>query len=120
MIHLNNLKNNFNVIFDTGSDMLVINSKKCLAKGCLLGNQYDASVSDTFESVGNQGILSYGSGDILVEENKENVIVGGHEMPHYSFFEILDEDGEVFENVILSKINFFIEKYSNIFFSFIN
>lgn len=79
--------------------MLVINSKKCIAKGCLLGHQYDYSKSDTFEMVGNQGILSYGSGDILVEENRENIIVGGHEMAHYSFFEILDEEGEVFENV---------------------
>ena len=92
--------------------MLVINSKKCSAKGCLLGHQFDCLKSDTFEIVGNQGILSYGRGDILVEENKENVIVGGHEMPHYSFFEILDEEGEVFENVrlFLNIFFFFLEK----------
>lgn len=51
-LSIGTMGNTFNVIYDTGSANIWINSKHCRDSGCVNHKQYDSSESSTYKKVG--------------------------------------------------------------------
>jgi hypothetical protein len=78
----------FRVIFDTGSALTCINSKKCNDIGCRRSHQYDRSKSSTFKEIGHEVEIQFGSGTLQGLINKESIKVGGFQLTNVVFIEI--------------------------------
>lgn len=70
-------RNAFDVIFDTGSALTCIASKKCHDIGCRRAKQYDRDRSNTFEEIGKEVEITFGSGVLRGLVNKESFQVDG-------------------------------------------
>jgi cathepsin D len=57
------------VIFDTGSANLWLDSKKCQNEGCRQHKQYDAKSSPTYRHVGYALDVMFGTGELNGEVN---------------------------------------------------
>lgn len=86
----------FDVIFDTGSSNLWVDSKDCNAKDCLGHPQYDRNSSSTFEPTKNLVNMTFGSGSIEGQIVKDTVQLGPVSVPHQRFGAVTDERGIVF------------------------
>lgn len=56
--------NTFDVIYDTGSANLWINSAQCVDEGCTNHKQYDNKKSKSFERVGLELDVEFGTGEL--------------------------------------------------------
>lgn len=86
----------FDVIFDTGSSNLWVDSKDCSAKDCLGHPQFDRNASSTFEPTKNVVNMTFGSGSIEGQIVKDTVKLGPVSVPHQRFGAVTDERGIVF------------------------
>ena len=94
----------FDVIFDTGSSNLIINSKKCRSESCDSRKSYDSDQSVTFKSVGYSIDVQFGTGEIEGEVSEDAVSIGKVHLRHQKFIEITAETGEVFADCKFSGI----------------
>mmetsp|Transcript_51510 Transcript_51510/g.136000 ORF Transcript_51510/g.136000 Transcript_51510/m.136000 type:complete len:237 (-) Transcript_51510:509-1219(-) len=67
---------NFSVLFDTGSDMFWVPSKKC-GKRCRYHRKFDPSASASFAPTKVRSAIVYGSGKVLLDVAKEDFSIGG-------------------------------------------
>lgn len=85
------------MIYDTGSANIWINSKHCSDPGCKNHKQYDSSKSPTYESVGLDLDVQFGTGELIGEFAKDTVFFGDVEVLDQEFVEIFEERGGIFE-----------------------
>lgn len=89
-------KNEFNVIFDTGSALTCITSKLCHDIGCRRSNQYDRHRSKTFDEIGRSVEITFGSGTLKGLINRERISVDGMDLNDAVFIEITHQIGDAF------------------------
>merc|ERR1711998_93966 len=104
-IHIGNPKQPFEMIFDTGSALTWVPSKKSAALGCTQHDQYAAELSDTGDgkAIANF-MIKYGSGKVKGIVARDDLDVGGIKLPGAKFGEVTEEDGSAFENSEFSGI----------------
>ncbi|CAD8178863.1 unnamed protein product [Paramecium octaurelia] len=88
--------NKFKVIFDTGSANIWLNSARCSDYGCKNHKQYDGSKSSTYEHLGYDLDVQFGTGELMGEINADTAYVGGVKIAKQEFAEIVKENGDVF------------------------
>eukprot|EP00736_Rhodelphis_marinus_P002663 Rmarinus@m.11880 len=86
----------FKVIYDTGSSNLWIPSKSCWSLSCLLHSTYDHSKSSTYEKIGTEMAIQYGSGSCEGFLSKDKVTVAGLTIEDQVFGEVTKEPGLAF------------------------
>jgi cathepsin D len=91
--------NTFDVIYDTGSANFWIDSSKCNDPGCLNHKRYDSSNSPTYNRMGLELDVEFGTGELEGEINQDTVYFGGVEVQSQGFSEIMKENGEIFAEV---------------------
>lgn len=64
-ISIGELGNTFNVIYDTGSANIWINSKHCSDAGCVNHKQYDSSSSPNYKKNGLNLDVQFGTGELI-------------------------------------------------------
>uniref|UniRef100_A0A224XJX3 Putative phytepsin n=1 Tax=Panstrongylus lignarius TaxID=156445 RepID=A0A224XJX3_9HEMI len=67
----------FRVIFDTGSTVLWVTSKKCHSDTCKKHNRFDSAKSSTFKPIGTTVIIEYGTGNIVGKFAKDTLLMSG-------------------------------------------
>ncbi|KAJ2663471.1 aspartic proteinase precursor [Coemansia sp. RSA 1200] len=87
---------NFTVTFDTGSANMWIPGIRCTSKACLQHNRYDHDMSATYQQLGGQFAIQYGTGEVRGFTSQDTVRVGGITIKDQPFAETTSED-EVFE-----------------------
>ncbi|CAD8100887.1 unnamed protein product [Paramecium sonneborni] len=95
-IGLGGQDNKFKVIFDTGSANIWLNSARCNDYGCKNHKQYDGSKSSTYEHLGYDLDVEFGTGELMGEINADTAYVGGVKIAKQEFAEIVRENGDVF------------------------
>ena len=90
--------NKFEVIFDTGSALTCIASELCKDIGCLKSRRYNRKNSDTFEEIGKQVEITFGSGTLKGIINKEEMAVDGLKIKSAVFIEITKQIGDAFHD----------------------
>jgi len=109
-MHLNDIKNSqyvgtiqvgtpgqeFDVIFDTGSSNLWINSVDCQSEACLMHNRFDHARSNTFHSVGMDMSVRFGTGSIDGFLGQDTFTFGPIKVKKQTFGQITQETGSVF------------------------
>ncbi|CAD8133714.1 unnamed protein product [Paramecium octaurelia] len=95
-IGLGGQDNKFKVIFDTGSANIWLNSARCNDYGCKNHKQYDGSKSPTYEHLGYDLDVEFGTGELMGEINADTAYVGGVSIAKQEFAEIVRENGDVF------------------------
>ncbi|CAD8170289.1 unnamed protein product [Paramecium pentaurelia] len=95
-IGLGGQDNKFKVIFDTGSANIWLNSARCNDYGCKNHKQYDGSKSATYEHLGYDLDVEFGTGELMGEINADTAYVGGVKIAKQEFAEIVRENGDVF------------------------
>ncbi|CAD8197251.1 unnamed protein product [Paramecium octaurelia] len=95
-IGLGDQGNKFKVIFDTGSANIWLNSARCNDYGCKNHKQYDGSKSSTYEHLGYDLDVEFGTGELMGEINADTAFVGGVKIAKQEFAEIVRENGDVF------------------------
>ena len=91
-----NGKNIFQVIFDTGSALTCINSKRCNDIGCRKSHQYDRARSKTFQEIGREVEISFGSGTLQGLINRERFTIDGFTINSAVFIEVTRQIGDAF------------------------
>lgn len=91
-ITIGNPKQNFQVIFDTGSSDLWVASKHC-DSSCGSHSKYDSSSSTTYVKDGRQFRITYASGDVSGIESIDTLYVGGLEVNSQVFAEVNNAAG---------------------------
>ena len=86
------------VIFDTGSGNLWVTSTLCKAFACSSHKSYSRVKSDKFKKIGLGVQVQFGSGTVSGEINQDQFTIGSIVVPKQKFGEILNEDGDVFNN----------------------
>ncbi|KRW98489.1 Aspartic peptidase domain [Pseudocohnilembus persalinus] len=94
----NDKNNQFEMIFDTGSNNLFLNSVKCQQSGCKKGEQYDSSQSQSYQLDGTVIEVTFGSGAIQGQLAYENLFINEMEIDNVQFYEITSQDGKIFES----------------------
>eukprot|EP00823_Brevimastigomonas_motovehiculus_P007894 TRINITY_DN708_c0_g1_i1.p1 TRINITY_DN708_c0_g1~~TRINITY_DN708_c0_g1_i1.p1 ORF type:complete len:381 (-),score=86.73 TRINITY_DN708_c0_g1_i1:280-1422(-) len=82
-------KQNFNVIYDTGSSNLWVPSIKCLL--CFMHRRYDSKKSSTYKANGTEFEIKYGSGSMKGFLSEDTVTMGSIAVPHQFFGEAISE-----------------------------
>jgi cathepsin D len=95
-ISFGNPEDKFEVIFDTGSANLWINSVLCNDPGCLKRRQYNHFNSPTFRELGLDLTVQFGTGELSGVINTDTIFMAGVEIEEQDFAEIHKELGEVF------------------------
>lgn len=86
----------FTVVFDTGSSNLWVPSTKCTSFACYLHRRYDSSASSTFEKIGKEFQIRYGTGSVEGLVSRDRVTIGGMEIDGQEFGETTKEPGLTF------------------------
>lgn len=86
----------FDVIFDTGSSNLWINSVKCADEACKMHRQFDNDQSDTYKEKGIDMSVQFGTGKIEGFLAEDTFRLGPIVVQHQTFGQITSEVGEVF------------------------
>eukprot|EP00736_Rhodelphis_marinus_P014258 Rmarinus@m.21898 len=86
----------FRVIYDTGSSNMWVPSSLCRDLACLLHNQYDHTLSDTYKANGTEFKIEYGSGPVSGFFSQDGISLGGLHVEEQSFAEVTDEPGLTF------------------------
>ncbi|CAD8044662.1 unnamed protein product [Paramecium primaurelia] len=89
-------ENKFKVIFDTGSANIWLNSARCNDYGCKNHKQYDGQKSLTYEHLGYDLDVEFGTGELMGEINADTAYVGNVMIRKQEFAEIVRENGDVF------------------------
>jgi len=90
-VSVGNPKQEFQVIFDTGSSNLWIPGKEC--KTCFAHPLYDHDKSAMYEKNGTEFKIMYGSGPVAGYISRDDVSVGGIDVGATRFAEITDASG---------------------------
>eukprot|EP00744_Colponema_vietnamica_P001293 GILI01002156.1.p1 GENE.GILI01002156.1~~GILI01002156.1.p1 ORF type:complete len:430 (+),score=127.67 GILI01002156.1:97-1290(+) len=85
-----------NVIFDTGSANLWIDSALCKDQSCVTHDQYDHSKSSSFKEIGFEVGVQFGTGELKGKISEDSLSLGPLTIPKQSIGEITNESGEVF------------------------
>lgn len=86
----------FDVIFDSGSSNLWINSKDCQSEACLIHRRFDHDHSKTFHTVGMDMSVRFGTGSINGYLGQDTFAFGPIKVKGQTFGSITEEIGEVF------------------------
>ncbi|KAJ4976298.1 hypothetical protein NE237_001404 [Protea cynaroides] len=90
-------RQNFTVIFDTGSSNLWVPSVQCyFSVACFLHAKYKSSQSTTYKKNGKPAAIQYGTGAISGFFSEDNVQVGGLVVKDQEFIEASKEPGITF------------------------
>ncbi|CAD8135397.1 unnamed protein product [Paramecium pentaurelia] len=89
-------ENKFKVIFDTGSANIWLNSARCHDYGCKNHKQYDGQKSLTYEHLGYDLDVEFGTGELMGEINADTAYIGNVKIRKQEFAEIVRENGDVF------------------------
>lgn len=84
------------VIFDTGSANLWVTSSLCKSFSCASHKSFSRSSSSTFNKIGLNVEVTFGTGQIQGEINSDTFTLGNIKIPDQKFGEILNEIGDVF------------------------
>lgn len=84
------------VILDTGSSNLWVNSEKCMSEGCRAHHRFDQSKSSTFKSLDMAMSVKFGSGRIYGVLGKDTVAIGPIRVKQQTFGLIEREEGSIF------------------------
>lgn len=87
----------FSVIFDTGSDRLIIPGKDCISPACRTHRLYNASKSSTSSNISElvPREVSFGAGHVVGFESEDHLCLGGA-CALVSFVEALEESEQPF------------------------
>jgi len=86
----------FDVIFDSGSSNLWINSVECDSYACKLHHRFDHALSSTFRSVGMDMSVRFGTGSIDGYLGQDTFHLGPIKVQEQTFGQITQENGDVF------------------------
>lgn len=86
----------FTVVLDTGSSNLWVPSTKCHSFSCYLHNRFDAAKSSTYEPVGREFKLQYGTGSVEGFISKDTLHIAGMQVEGQEFGETTREPGLTF------------------------
>ncbi len=86
----------FEVIFDSGSSNLWINSIECQSEACVIHHRFDHDRSRTFHPVGMDMSVRFGTGSIDGFLGQDTFTFGPVKVQHQTFGQITEETGEVF------------------------
>jgi len=84
----------FEVILDTGSDVLWVPSKNCSRKNCGNHTQYDSTKSSTYKKDGRKFETEYGIGKVEGFLSKDQVCLSGVCVDNLEFSEVVKEDDQ--------------------------
>ena len=88
----------FDVIFDTGSSNLWVGSRHCKSVACQRQNGFDYEKSRTFEEVGYDIQVKFGTGLVKGIISQDTFTLGPMSVTNQRFAEVLQEIGAVFEH----------------------
>jgi len=88
----------FDVIFDTGSSNLWINSIECQSPACLIHHRFDHARSHTYKSVGMDMSVRFGTGSIDGFLGQDTFAFGPVKVKAQTFGQIQRELGDVFSS----------------------
>lgn len=86
----------FNVVFDTGSSNLWINSDECNSQTCLKHRRFKRKASRTFKKTETEIKVTFGSGEILGEIVEDTVQLGPVVVTNQKWGSVNYEQGNVF------------------------
>jgi len=86
----------FDVIFDTGSSNLWINSDRCESQGCLLHRRFAPKRSATYKALDVQMSVQFGTGGIQGFLAQDTFTLGPIRVHDQCFGQITNQDGSVF------------------------
>jgi cathepsin D len=86
------------VIFDTGSGNLFINSKRCKEHSCKSRKSFDYEQSESYKKMNGQLEVGFGSGVLTGNMCQDTITIGDVVIPNQDFAEVVDEEGEVFDD----------------------
>jgi hypothetical protein len=89
-------KQDIHVIFDTGSANLWVTSSKCESEACTMHEGYNHLKSSTYQSIGDEVSVRFGTGSIEGFMSSDTFHVGPLEITGQAFGEITVEEGNVF------------------------
>ncbi|KAA0721501.1 Cathepsin E [Triplophysa tibetana] len=95
-ISLGNPRQNFTVIFDTGSSDLWVPSSYCVSQACVMHHKFKAFESSTYTHDGRVFGIHYGSGHLLGVMAREQLKVGSVTVQNQVFGEGVYEPGFAF------------------------
>ncbi|EGR30663.1 WD repeat protein [Ichthyophthirius multifiliis] len=87
----------YNMIFDTGSTAIFLNSILCSDIGCQKGNQYNSENSFTYKNVDLEIYTYFGSGELGGKMAIDTIRIGDTKIEKVEFFQINKEVGQAFE-----------------------
>ena len=87
----------FQILFDTGSGDTWVPSVQCADSGCV-GNQYNSSLSSTYQATGSTFSLSYGNGAVSGNVSKDTLIIAGIPVTGFSFGEVTSSSTGAFDS----------------------
>ncbi|EGR34063.1 hypothetical protein IMG5_024830 [Ichthyophthirius multifiliis] len=88
----------YNMIFDTGSTDIFLNSVLCKDIGYQKGNQYNSTLSPTYKNIDAETYSYFGSGEIGGKMAIDTFFVSGQEVKKVQFFQITKDFGQAFES----------------------
>lgn len=86
----------FDVIFDTGSSNLWINSDKCLSEACMIHKRFHPKLSSTYKALNLEMNVQFGTGRIDGFLAKDTFHLGPIKVHNQAFGQITSEQGDVF------------------------
>lgn len=92
------------VIFDTGSGNILILSNRCKSDICKNTASFKHNLSNTYTPLGDMIEIDFVSGGISGQLSKDDISIGGITIPQQSFGEILNEEGNIFQDAPFSGI----------------
>jgi cathepsin D len=95
-IHVGTPKQEFEVIFDSGSSNLWINSVECRSEACLIHHRFDHGQSSTYRPVGMDMSVKFGTGSIDGFLGQDTFHLGPIKVREQTFGQIQSEIGNVF------------------------
>ena len=88
----------FHVIFDTGSSNLFITSAECQSSSCQMHRRYDHSRSSTFQPLGEEMSVTFGTGSVEGMLGQDTFAFGPVRVKGQTFGRITREIGSVFSS----------------------
>jgi len=93
-----------NVIFDTGSTNLWVQSAQCTSKYCSNHEKYDEKLSNTHQSLEIDLEVEFGTGVVKGIMSQDIISINDLQIQNQIFAEIVEENGEVFKETKFSGI----------------
>lgn len=87
----------FPVIFDTGSSSLLLGSSECTSSYCKEQKLFNHALSSTYEPKDIFSSISFGTGVVKAKFGSDRVILGDLEVNSQAIGEIIEEEGDIFD-----------------------